>query len=263
VATVLREVGVPTYAAIESAVGVLRRLAAGAAADMLHVPAMPAPAVPPPAGPATDAHQTARRLLSEAGITFVAARTVTDSEQAIAAAEQLGYPVVLKALGRLHKSDAGGVVLGLGDQAQLARAFAEVSDRLAPPSFSIERMAPLGDGLELLIGARWDARFGPVAVAGSGGIYAEILDDIAVALAPVSETEARRMLASLRAAPLLAGARGRPALDLDAGARALAALSVVAAGHPELAEIEINPLLVMPHGALALDARLIPATTRA
>jgi acetate---CoA ligase (ADP-forming) len=124
----------------------------------------------------------------------------------------------------------------------------------------VERMAPLTDGIELLIGARWDPRFGPVALAGSGGLYAEILRDTAVRLAPVTEAEAHAMLSALRIAPLLSGARGRPALDIAAAAAALAALSRVAAAHPELAELEINPLLVTPVEAIALDARFIRAS---
>ena len=157
----------------------------------------------------------------------------------------------------LHKSDGGGVALAIADDDQLARTYDDFAGRLAAPSCSLERMAPLADGLELLIGARWDARFGPVVLAGSGGVYAEVLRDTAVALAPVSEAEAEAMLGGLRCAPLLHGARGRSPLDVGAAAAALAALSRVAAAHPELAELEVNPLLVLPAGALALDARAV------
>ena len=118
-------------------------------------------------------------------------------------------------------------------------------------------MAPLADGLELLIGARWDPHFGPVVLAGSGGVFAEVLRDTAVALAPVDSDQARAMLDGLRCAPLLHGARGRAPLDVAAAAAALVALSRVAAAHPEVAELEINPLLVLPAGALALDARAV------
>jgi hypothetical protein len=181
---------------------------------------------------------------------------VTSADAAVAAAAELGYPVVLKALGLLHKSDAGGVALGLRDAAALIAAAGEMERRLAPPAFSVEEMAPLADGIELLIGARWDARFGPIALVGLGGVFTEILADVAVALAPVDEPQAQAMIASLRAAPLLQGARGRPVLDVGAAAAALAALSRVAAEHPELAAIEVNPLLVLPSGAVGLDARL-------
>jgi succinyl-CoA synthetase beta subunit len=186
---------------------------------------------------------------------------VRSAGEALAAARELGYPVVLKALGLLHKSDAGGVALGLADDAALERAFADLQRRLAPERCSVEPMAPLQEGVELLIGARWDDRFGPVALAGAGGVYAEVLRDTAVALAPVSPPQAESMLRALRSAPLLLGARGRPPLDITAAAAALASLSRVAATHPELAELEINPLLVTPTGALALDARFVRLTT--
>jgi acyl-CoA synthetase (NDP forming) len=118
-------------------------------------------------------------------------------------------------------------------------------------------VAPVGDGVELLVGARWDARFGPVALVGLGGVFTEVLSDVAVALGPVDDATARELLLSLRAAPLLQGARGRREVDLDAAASAVAALSRVAAAHPEIAEVEVNPLLALPEGAVALDARVV------
>jgi acyl-CoA synthetase (NDP forming) len=198
--------------------------------------------------------------LAGAGIRFVVHHEVTSADEAVAAALQIGYPVVLKALGAAtHKSDAGGVVLEIAGEGALRAAYARVQTALDPERCTVERMAPLTDGIELLIGTRWDPRFGPVAVAGSGGVYAEILRDTAVRLAPVTEVEAEGMLRSLRIAPLLTGARGRPALNMAAAASALAALSRVAAAHPELAELEINPLLVTRTEAIALDARFIRA----
>jgi acyl-CoA synthetase (NDP forming) len=267
----LRAGGVPVYPAIERAVAALARLAGRAEREPSGVPALPAAdraGVDRPEGAASDGttsaaapadrYAEARELLAAGGVPFVPARTVRTRDEALAAAREVGFPVVLKALGLLHKSDAGGVVLGLADDAALAAAFADLAGRLSPAAFSVEQMAPLNDGVELLIGARWDARFGPVALAGLGGVYAEVMRDVAVALAPVDHAEAKRLLLSLRAAPLLQGARGRPHVDLDAAASALAALSHVAARHPEIAEIEVNPLLATPAGALGLDARLVP-----
>jgi succinyl-CoA synthetase beta subunit len=201
-------------------------------------------------------------LLAGAGIPFLPQRTVASAAEAVHAAAEIGYPVVLKALGQSHKSDAGGVVLGVADDAALTAAYADIQRRLGPRRCSVERMAHPADGVELLIGAHWDPRFGPVVLAGSGGVDAEILRDTRVALAPVDEPQAQTMLRSLRAAPLLTGARGRPALHLAAAAAALATLSRVAAAHPELAELEINPLLVTPAEAIALDARFVRAPTR-
>ncbi len=251
-----REAGVPVYEAVEQAAAAVARLAdAGAARPR------PAPELPPPEAEAEgDGYEAARALLAAGGVPFGAQRTVSTGAQALAAAEEIGYPVVLKALGALHKSEGGGVVLGLRDATGLARAFDAMQARLAPPAHSVEAMAPLADGVELLIGARWDPRFGPVVLAGAGGIYAEVLRDTTVALAPVDPAQAETMLRSLRIAGLLLGARGRPAVDLSGAAAALSALSRVAAAHPELSELEVNPLLVTPAGAIALDARWHRAT---
>jgi acyl-CoA synthetase (NDP forming) len=252
-AAALRAAGVPVYESVERAAGALATLARGAERPPLDIPVLPDPQPPVPG----DGYEAARALLQEAGIAFAAHRTVRSLGEATAAARELGYPVVVKALGQLHKSDSGGVVLGVGDEPQLEHVYARLQRRLAPDRCSIERMAPLQDGVELLLGARWDERLGPVVLAGAGGLYAEVLRDVAVALAPVSPGRAETMLRSLRSAPLLLGARGRPALDVAAAATALASLSGVAAAHPELAELEINPLLVTPTGALALDARFV------
>jgi acyl-CoA synthetase (NDP forming) len=255
-ARTLRRAGVPVFGAVERAVAVLARLAAAAEAAPGGVPALPDRAPPVAAGAG---YAEARALLAAAGVPFAAAEIVAgaDPDAAAAAAARIGWPVALKALGTLHKSDAGGVVLGVSGESALRAAVADLAARLDPPALSVERMAPVADGAELLIGARRDPRFGPVALAGLGGVHAEVMRDVAVALAPVTPAEAERMLLSLRAAPLLRGARGRAALDVGAAARALSALSHVAAAHPELAELEVNPLLVLPSGALALDARFV------
>jgi acetate---CoA ligase (ADP-forming) len=256
-AQALRSSGVPVYESVEQAVAALARLAARGSWRPLPL----APIGPSAAAAAGDGYEAARALLAGAGIPFVAQRTVSNVDEALRAAGEIGYPVVLKALGESHKSDAGGVALGLADEAAVTCAYADIQRRLQPQRCSVERMAPLPDGVELLIGARWDPRFGPVVLAGSGGVYAEILQDTRVALAPVDEPQAQTMLRSLRAAPLLTGARGRPALHIAAAAATLATLSRVAAAHPELAELEINPLLVTPAEAIALDARFVRAST--
>jgi hypothetical protein len=197
-------------------------------------------------------------LLEEAGVPFVLAHRVETLAELREAADGLGYPVVLKALGQLHKSDAGGVAVGLVDDEHLEQAYTGMTERLDPPAFSVEQMAPLADGVELIVGARRDPRFGMVAMVGLGGVYAELFGDVAVGLAPLDAAEAEQMLRSLRGAAILAGARGRPPVDVAAAARAAAALSAFAAARPDIAEIEINPLLATPAGALGLDARILP-----
>ena len=245
-ARALRAEGIPVYRAIESAVTALARLVEGDAPGPL--PELPPPATTPLPG---DGYFAARAALAAAGVRFGEARPARDGAEAVAAAAAIGYPVVLKAVAELHKSDAGGVVVGIRDEHELLAALG----RRGPRELSVERMEDLAAGFELLIGARRDARFGPIVLAGAGGLHAEVLADTAVALAPVDEAEAERLLRSLRCAPLLLGARGRPPLDLAAAAKALAALSRFAAERPEVSEVEVNPLLVRPAVGSTLGAR--------
>jgi len=247
----LRTGGLPVHAAVERAAGVLARIAPGA-------PASGVPSLPPPAAAVSDtSYASARALLAAGGVPFVAAETVTSADAAAEAAARLSYPVALKGLGLLHKSDSGAVVLGIADEAGLRTAVAELEARLAPSAMSVERMARLQDGVELIAGVRWDPRFGPVVLVGLGGVHTETLGDVRLALGPLDTDGAEALLRSLRGAPLLLGARGRRPLDVAACGEAVAALSRVAARHPELAELEINPLLALPDGALALDARAV------
>jgi acyl-CoA synthetase (NDP forming) len=250
----LRAGGIPVYRTIEAAVSSLAR----AAEHALAPPARGAPPLPEPEAPrlaGEPGYWEARELLVSAGIDFAQARRVRTLEEALSAAAELGFPVVLKDASLRHKSDEGGVALGIDSAEALERAFLSMPAG-GPGDYSVEREAPVDEGVELLVGVRRDARFGPVLLLGMGGVLAELLADVAVALAPVDEAEAERLLRSLRGAPLLLGTRGRAAVDLGAAARAAAALSRVGAAHPELSELEINPLLATPGGALGLDARL-------
>ena len=248
----LREAGVAVYREIEVAAWALARLADQAEHRPRGVPEVP----PPVEGARGEGYWAARELIASAGVDFPPARQVSSAGEANAAAAELGYPVVVKALGLLHKSDAGGVALGLEDEQAVEEALARMAT-LSVEGYSVERMAPVTQGAELIAGCLNDPRFGPVVLVGLGGIYAELLEDTAVALAPVDDAEAEELIRSLRGAPILTGARGRPGLDVPAAARALAALSRLAASRPDLAEVEINPLLILSEGAFALDARLV------
>jgi acyl-CoA synthetase (NDP forming) len=253
-AETLRANGVPVYREVEAAVGVASRLARRTPEALVGVPELPEPST---AVEGEQGYFESRALLAAGGVPYVEARQASGLEDALAAAEDVGYPVVLKALGELHKSDAGGVAVGLRDAEELAETLAGMEAALSPPRYSVEAMAPLARGLELIVGAKRDPRFGPILLVGAGGLYAEIVKDVAVALAPVTEAGAEALLRSLRVAPLLDGARGKPAVDVAATAAAAAALSRVAAEHPEILEIEINPLLALPDGVLGLDARIV------
>ncbi|GAA1478850.1 acetate--CoA ligase family protein [Nocardioides aestuarii] len=251
---VLAEAGIPVHRDVDRAAAVLAGLVEPARTGDV--------AVPDPAPPVTDAsYAAARSLFADAGIAFPSARSVAgprELEEALASGE-IGYPVVLKATGRVHKSDGGGVVLGLADRTEVLAAHADLVDRLAPPSVSVEAMADTSGGTELIVGAVRDPRFGPVVMVGLGGVLTEVLDDTRCALAPVGAAAARDLLLSLQGAPVLLGARGRPPVDLDALAELVARVSLVATAHPELAELELNPVLARPDGVVALDARVVLA----
>lgn len=255
----LRAGGLPLYHDVESAVAALACLVA-AVESPLGVPEPPAPADVPVTA---EGYWEARRALAAAGVPLVDARRVDEADaaaavrEALAVAGELGYPVAVKAAALLHKSDAGGVALGIADPEALAAAVTDLRERLGQTDLALEKMAPLADGIELILGCRWDVRFGPLLTLGIGGLYTEVLADARTVLAPVDERVAARLLLELRGAPLLRGARGRPPLDVDAAARAAAALSRFAAAHPEVAAVEVNPLLVLPQGAVGLDARLV------
>ena len=247
-------IGVPVYRDPGSVAAVLATLVHDAEREPLGLPPVPEAAVPIRS---PDGYWGAREVVAGIGIPLAAAHRVTTLDAAVAAAEDLGFPVALKALGLLHKSDEGGVALGITDADALASAWSAMAARLRPDACSVERQVETAHGVELIIGARWDPRFGPVALVGMGGVMAELAPDAAVALGPVDAEAGQRLLLGLRAAPLLSGYRGRPSLDVRATASSFAHLSRWAAAHPEIREIEINPLLVSPDGVVGLDARIL------
>jgi acetate---CoA ligase (ADP-forming) len=254
----LRDAGLAVFERTEQAVRALRALVTIAESQ-----SAPAPLPVPSAAPAVTGpvgYVEARALFAAAGLPYPDGAAVASADEAVEVADRLGlYPVTLKAVDEslLHKSDRGGVRVGLVDAAALAVAAREMERSLGPERLFVERTAVVADGVELIVGARQDARFGPVVLVGLGGTLVEVLEDTAVALAPIDAAAAERLLLSLRGAALLRGVRGRPPIDLAAAAAAVALLSEVAAAHPELAELELNPLLVTPSGACALDARAI------
>ncbi|MFB6557897.1 acetate--CoA ligase family protein [Streptomyces sp. NPDC056400] len=252
---VLAEAGVPVFAATEDAARALAAMTGQGTADA-EGPGVPP--LPPAAAPLADpGYHGVRALLDAAGVPFPAAREITDEAGLLAAAAEFDGPYVLKALHVLHKSDAGGVALRLADRDALLAAYREMHARLGAPAHSVEAMADLTDGVELIVGVHQDPRFGPIALVGLGGVLTESLRDVAFALAPVPARRAEALLRGLRSAALLDGVRGRPAVDVAAAAAVIERITTVAAAHPEIAELEVNPLLVRPDGALALDARAV------
>jgi acyl-CoA synthetase (NDP forming) len=201
-------------------------------------------------------------LLIDYGVPVLAHRIVESTAAAEKAADELGYPVVLKTAmpGILHKSDVGGVKLNLTDASGLRAAYDDMAKRLGARVL----LAPMAaKGFELSFGAKLDPQFGPVVMVGAGGILIEFMTDRAIALAPFDEAEARRLIDGLALRPLLDGKRGAAPSDIAALSAALARFSVMVGDLGELVqEIDINPMLAGSKGCVALDALIVPAETK-
>ncbi len=205
-----------------------------------------------------------KRILAAAGIPAVPEKACASVEDAVAAAESFGFPVVAKILSPdiLHKSEIGGVILDLGSAEAVREAHATLLSRAAEraPGARIEGVLiakQIKGAVEMALGVAKDPVFGPVAMVGLGGVFIEILKDVSFRRCPFGDAEAEAMIRSLKGFPLLDGARGRPKADVAALASALSALSRFAAGAGErLAGVDVNPLLVLPagQGAFAADA---------
>jgi len=206
-----------------------------------------------------------KRILEAIGIATQMAEPARSADEAAAVAERHGFPVVLKVLSPdvTHKSDVGGVALGLASKAEVREAFARIranlSQKAAGARFegvAVQPMAAAG-GLELLAGIVRDPQFGAMVMVGLGGIFVEVLKDTAVRIAPIDVGEARAMLAELRGAALLDGVRGTPAVDRDAIAQLLVRISELAASRAEIKEMDLNPIAAYASGLSVLDARIL------
>lgn len=207
-----------------------------------------------------------RPLLAAYGIPVVSGRTARSAAEAAAAADQIGYPVVMKIVSPdiLHKSDVGGIRLNLTDAEAVAAAYEQMmSDiSLKMPDARLEGVlieASAPKGQEVIVGMRRDPNFGPLMMFGLGGIYVELFGDVAFRVAPLTPADAREMIEKTRAGKLLTGFRGQVHADIDAVVEAILRLGQLALDFPQIEEMEINPLLVLPQGqgALALDGRVI------
>ncbi len=198
-------------------------------------------------------------LVAEAGIEVVKSVPVTSTRELDRALQCVGFPLVMKVAveGIPHKSDVGGVKLGIGSSSEAREAFEELSEicraQGASPCVIVQALAE--PGLEVVVGAKRDASFGPVVLFGLGGIWVEVLDDVALRLAPIEEGEAARMVREIRGAAVLRGWRAAPAADMPSLCRAIACISRLITQRAELEEIEINPLIASSRGVVAVDAR--------
>jgi acyl-CoA synthetase (NDP forming) len=207
-----------------------------------------------------------KSMLAKAGIRVPAEAVATSAAHAARLASRIGFPVVLKIVSRdlPHKSDVGGVALGLRSQDAVRLAYRAIVQRVRKASRHARidgvLVQPYLSGTEVILGATHDAQLGPVVVCGLGGTAVELLGDVAFRLVPIDERDAREMLAGIKSAPLLTGYRGRPAADIGGIVRALTSLSRLMHRFSHLIrEIEINPMLVTPRGAIAIDAMAVLA----
>ena len=263
----LEAAGVPVYEEATHATRAIAALAGFARSFRKRRPRPPAApeAARLPAGPVDELGALA--AVAAAGVPATPARRARTAAEAGEAAAALGFPVVLKVLSAdiAHKSDVGGVRLGIADRAGAEAAFGEVvaAVHAARPDAAIDGclVAPMAaGGVETILGVQRDPVFGPIVMFGLGGIFVEALKDVTFRAAPFDEAEARAMIESVAAYPLLTGLRGRPPADLGALAAALSRLSRFAAANADAIEsLDVNPFLVRPEGegALALDAALV------
>lgn len=189
-------------------------------------------------------------------------------DEAVASAREIGYPVVLKIVSPdiAHKSDIGGVELNLQSEPAVRSAYERILARLAsalpdvrPSGVSIQPMARAGT--EVIVGMTRDPQFGPVLMFGLGGVLVEVFKDVAFRLVPISRRDAREMLHEITAYPILAGYRGREPADMGALEDLLVAVSSLAEQHPEIEELDLNPVVAYRDSVLAVDARIVLASS--
>jgi len=206
----------------------------------------------------------AKVICAEYGIPVTKFELAKTEDEAVELAEKIGFPVVLKIVspGIVHKSDVGGVAVGLKDAKSVREAFKQIlasvkkhNPRASIVGMLVQEMAPAST--EVIVGAIKDLQFGPALMFGLGGIFVEVLKDVTFRIAPVSEDEAREMITEVRAYPLLRGYRNVPPADVDAIVKIILNTSKLVVEHPEIKELDLNPIMVYKKGAKTVDARII------
>ena len=205
----------------------------------------------------------AMKIISAYGIKTVKSKLASTPEEAVAVASEIGYPVVMKIASSeiLHKSDIGGVRVGINNEQEVRDIFEIMlirAKRFFPdaPILGVSIQEMIKDGKEVILGMSRDPQFGPLVMFGLGGIYVEVLKDIAFRIAPFSKEEVQGMIREIKTYPLLSGVRGEKPVDINSVAVCLLRLSQLVTDFPEILEMDINPLKVNNEGALAIDARI-------
>jgi succinyl-CoA synthetase beta subunit len=195
-------------------------------------------------------------MLADYGVPVARTVAATDLEGILAAAGRLGYPVALKTAAASHKTELGGVTLGIRDEDALEAAYSEMSSRLGPAVTVQEMVEP---GIEMALGVAHDLQFGPLVMVAAGGVLIETLGDRRLALPPLDEVRAAKLIDRLDARPVLDGVRGAPPADVNALARALSRLSLLTRDLGDLiGALDVNPVIVGPRGCVAVDALVEP-----
>lgn len=209
-------------------------------------------------------NQDVWELLQDWQIPVMQIATASSVEEAVAIANRSGYPVVMKISSPdiSHKSDIGGVVLDIGSENEVRKAYHTIEDsvRHLHPHAAIEGVAVqkmARPGIEVIVGAKRDLQFGHVIMFGLGGIFVEIYKDVSFRIAPLDGKTARDMILELKSSPILTGARGRPKADIDAIIDVIIKVSEMLGKNPDIVELDINPLIVYENNAVAVDARML------
>ena len=206
----------------------------------------------------------AKSIIMEYGITVPQFQLATNEKEAAKIAEEIGYPIVAKIVSPeiIHKSDAGGVKVGLKNAAEVQAAYKTIvgnakkyNSKANILGVLVMEMAPAGT--EVIVGAIKDPQFGATIMFGLGGIFVEVLKDVTFKIAPVSVDEAKEMITGLKAYALLTGYRNTPPADLDALAEILVKVSKLLTDYPEIKELDLNPVMAYAKGAKTVDARII------
>ena len=198
-------------------------------------------------------------LLDCAGIPLVPEVTSTNADELVAFAERVGYPVVAKVVGPVHKSDVGGVVLDIKSAQHLRMEIERLLKIEGATQVMVQKMLR---GTELFIGAKYEPRFGHIVLCGLGGIFVEVLKDVSSGLAPLSYAEAYSMIHSLRAYKIIKGTRGQAGINEARFAEVIVRLSTLLRFATEIKEMDLNPLLADEHGVTAVDARIYVESTK-
>lgn len=206
-----------------------------------------------------------KTILEAFAIPFPKYIIAKSGEEAAEAAEKLGYPVVLKILSPsiIHKSDCGGVLLNLNNKDEVKHGYDTIINSVSKIACSTEitgvivyKMVPTGV-IELIIGASYDNQFGHFIMVGAGGIFVELLKDVSIRLAPISEADGEEMINELKSYPILSGFRGGKKADVEAATKILVKVSSLIISYPNIVELDLNPVMVYEKGACVIDARII------